>query len=162
MSHIGAQIAALPLMRDKKGRIKILMVTSRDTGRWVMPKGWEMDGEKPWDAAAIEAIEEAGAEGYISDQVLGTYRYPKILKNGEILPVEVRVYPMVVEKLRRDWKERKQRTRRWFSVKAAAKRVNEPDLSELLTSLDHTTVFAQKPLRKAMKESPSVALEKMA
>ena len=138
------------------------MVTSRDSGRWVMPKGWEMDGEKPWDAAAIEAMEEAGAEGYISDKVLGTYRYPKVLKGGKIMPVEVQVYPMVVEKLRRNWKERKQRTRRWFSPKAASKRVDEPDLAELLGSLEGMDAFDKKPMRKALKQSEAVPLEEMA
>ena len=55
------QIAALPIMRDKSGRLRVLMVTSRETKRWVMPKGWTMDGKKPWAAAEIEALEEAGA-----------------------------------------------------------------------------------------------------
>ncbi len=159
MAQIGTQIAALPLTRDKKGKLQVLMVTSRDTGRWVMPKGWEMDGEKPWDAAAIEALEEAGAEGYISDKVLGVYRYPKILKGGEIMPVEVRVYPMVVERLRRNWKERGQRTRRWFSPKAASKRVDEPDLSKLLASLEGLSDLSAKPIRKAFKQSDFVPVD---
>ncbi|MBP0482298.1 NUDIX hydrolase [Sagittula salina] len=135
MPDVGEQIAALPLRWDDKGQVRVLMVTSRDTGRWVMPKGWEMDGRKPWHAAEIEALEEAGAKGYISEEVLGTYRYPKILKDGRIVPCVVRVYPMIVSKLLRDWKERKQRTRKWFAPKAAAKRVVEPELSELLMML---------------------------
>lgn len=161
MAQIGAQIAALPLMRDKKGKLKVLMVTSRGTGRWVMPKGWEMDGEKPWQAAAIEALEEAGAEGYIGDELLGTYRYPKILKSGEIMPVEVRVYPMVVQKLRRTWKERKQRTRRWFSTKAAAKRVDEPDLADLIAGLENLDQIDAKPIRKALKQADPEPLQEL-
>lgn len=135
MPETGEQIAALPMRWEDDGRVKVLMVTSRDTGRWVMPKGWEMDGKKPWAAAEIEALEEAGAVGYISETALGTYRYAKIMKDGRIVPCVVRVYPMVVEKLKRDWKERKQRTRRWFTPKAAAKRVAEEDLAELLMLL---------------------------
>ncbi len=100
-----------------------------------MPKGWEMDGKKPWHAAEIEALEEAGAKGYISQEEIGSYRYPKVLESGEILPCRVRVFPMIVEKLQRDWKERKQRRRKWFSPKSAAKRVDEEELSELLLSL---------------------------
>lgn len=111
------------------------MVTSRDSGRWIMPKGWEMDGKKPWRAAEIEALEEAGAVGSISREVIGTYRYNKVLKDGTKLPVVVRVYPMLVEKLKRNWKERDERKRRWFSAKAAAKRVSEPELAALLNSL---------------------------
>lgn len=132
---IGMQIAALPLRWDSSGTLKVLMVTSRDTGRWVMPKGWEMSDEKPWSAAEIEALEEAGAVGCISKEMIGTYRYDKILKDQTPLPCVVRVYPMIVEKLKRNWKERHQRKRRWFSLKAAAKRVHEPELAELLMSL---------------------------
>ncbi|MDU8909824.1 NUDIX hydrolase [Aestuariicoccus sp. MJ-SS9] len=135
MPKIGEQIAALPMRWDKNGDLQILMVTSRDTGRWVMPKGWEMDGKKPWAAAEIEALEEAGAKGYIGHEAIGTYRYPKIMDDGRIVPCRVRVYPMIVEKLKSDWKERKERTRRWFSPKAAAKRVDEEDLAALLLTL---------------------------
>ena len=111
------------------------MVTSRDTGRWIMPKGWTMDGKKPWVAAEIEALEEAGAVGYIGQEVIGTYTYKKRLDDGSALKCAVDVYPMVVEKLKRNWKERNQRKRKWFSAKGAAKRVSEPKLSELLRSL---------------------------
>lgn len=111
------------------------MVTSRDTGRWVMPKGWMMNGRKPWDAAAIEALEEAGAKGRIGSEEIGRYSYDKLLDDGTAVPCLVTVYPMFVEKLLRDWKERHERRRKWFSPKAAAKRVAEPELAELLLSL---------------------------
>ena len=136
MPDRGEQIAALPLSWDRKARLRVLMVTSRDTGRWVMPKGWEMDGKKPWAAAEIEALEEAGAKGYISRQPVGSYTYDKGLDDGTVLPCIVQVYPMFVSKLKRRWKERKERKRRWFTLDAAADRVDEPDLAELLRNLD--------------------------
>ncbi len=129
------QIAALPIMWDKSGRVRVLMVTSRDSGRWVMPKGWPMDGKKPWRAAEIEALEEAGAIGSIGSEAIGTYDYHKRLQGGRLLPCRVTVYPMIVEKLKRDWKERHQRRRRWFSPKKAAKLVEEPELGDLLDRL---------------------------
>ncbi len=135
MAKVGQQIAALPLRWTAKGQIKVLMVTSRDTGRWVMPKGWEMDGKKPWAAAEIEALEEAGAAGYISKKVLGQYCYAKMLANGDALPCVVQVYPMVVSELLRNWKERDQRRRKWFSLGGAARRVDEAELSDLLNKL---------------------------
>lgn len=147
MPDVGEQIAALPLRYGDKGEIKVLMVTSRDTGRWVMPKGWQMDGKKPWAAAAIEALEEAGAVGRIGDEKIGTYRYPKILSDGRVIPCVVDVYPMVVEKLLRNWKERKERKRKWFSPKAAAKRVDEQDLADLLMRLH------RKPLKEPAVKS---------
>ena len=129
------QIAALPLHWDKKGKLRVLMVTSRDTGRWVMPKGWLMDGKKPWQAAKIEALEEAGAVGSISDRPIGHYHYDKRLGQGRSVRCKVTVYPMVVEKLKRRWKERNDRKRHWFSLKKAAKLVDEPELTALLLSV---------------------------
>ena len=148
----GEQIAALPLRILKNGNVEVLMVTSRDTGRWVMPKGWEMDGKKPWRAAEIEALEEAGAVGYVSHEAIGSYRYPKILDDGRIMPCSVRVYPMIVEKLKRRWKEKGQRKRHWFSPKDAAKRVAEEDLAALLMTL-HKKPLNEKPVRELLKAS---------
>ena len=148
----GEQIAALPLRILKNGNVEVLMVTSRDTGRWVMPKGWEMDGKKPWRAAEIEALEEAGAVGYVSHEAIGSYRYPKILDDGRIMPCTVRVYPMIVEKLKRRWKEKGQRKRHWFSPKDAAKRVAEEDLAALLMTL-HKKPLNEKPVRELLKAS---------
>jgi len=138
------QIAALPLLWDKKGRLRVLMVTSRDTGRWVMPKGWLMDDKKPWHAAKIEALEEAGAVGRINDEPVGAYHYDKRLEGTRVLPCRVTVYPMMVDKLLRDWKERSERKRRWFSLRKAAKLVDEAELTDLLNTL------ADKPAKLSM------------
>lgn len=132
---VAEQIAALPVHWDATGRLRVLMVTSRDTGRWVMPKGWLMDGKHPWQAAEIEALEEAGAVGFISEEPLGHYHYDKRLAKGAIR-CRVTVYPMVVHKLKRRWKERKQRRRHWFSPRKAARLVAEPELADLLARLE--------------------------
>lgn len=142
------QIAALPLRLDEKGRLNVLMVTSRDTGRWVMPKGWLMDGKTPWAAAAIEALEEAGAEGKISKTAIGAYNYAKTGADGTSVPCRVTVYPMTVKRLHRRWKERDQRSRRWFRLRAAARRVAEPDLAKMLKQLD-VKKLRLKGLRRA-------------
>ncbi len=147
MNKSGAQIAALPLRWDKSGKLQVLMVTSRDTGRWVMPKGWTMDGVKPWAAAAIEAMEEAGAEGRISSKMIGEYRYDKVLDDGSRLPCIVQVYPMIVRKLLESWKEKNERERRWFSPKDAASNVDEAELAILLKSLEK-----KKGLRSRVEE----------
>jgi 8-oxo-dGTP pyrophosphatase MutT (NUDIX family) len=130
------QTAALPLARDGKGRLTVLMVTSRDTGRWIVPKGWLMDDATPWHAAAIEALEEAGAKGFVGREGIGDYTYDKRLDDGSVLSCHVRVYPMRVEKLKRTWKERGERKRRWFSPEAAARRVQEPELAALLRRIE--------------------------
>ena len=111
------------------------MVTSRDRGRWVMPKGWLMDGKKPWRAAEIEALEEAGAVGSIGSDPIGAYTYDKHLGDGSRPTIQVTVYPLMVEHLKKRWKECGERERRWFSFKSAAKRVREPELRAILLSL---------------------------
>jgi len=133
------QIAALPVRWDAKGKLWVLMVTSRDTGRWVMPKGWLMDGKKPWRAAEIEALEEAGATGFMSHKPIGTYCYMKGLDDGGQVRCTVTVYPMIVQELKRYWKERAERRRHWFTPKKAAKLVDEQELSAILMTV------AQKP-----------------
>lgn len=120
------------------------MVTSRDSGRWVMPKGWTMDGKKNWQAAKIEALEEAGAVGFVSDQAIGIYHYKKRFDDGQSVKCRVTLYPMVVDKLKRRWKERKERRRHWFSLTKAAKLVEEPELTELLKSLAKTPVILEE------------------
>jgi 8-oxo-dGTP pyrophosphatase MutT (NUDIX family) len=135
MPKIGEQIAAIPMKWTDEGELRILMVTSRDTGRWVLPKGWTIDGKKPWQAAEIEALEEAGVVGHISTERLGVYTYTKNDTGIPDITCRVRVYPMIVEKLRSDWKERNQRKRHWFSAKGAAKAVNEPELKDVLLKL---------------------------
>ena len=129
------QVAALPVRLDGSGRLRVLLVTSRDTGRWVVPKGWPMDRLDPWEAAAMEALEEAGAEGAIAESPLGTFAYGKRLADGGTLPCEVTLYPLQVTRLRKSWKEAGERRRRWFDPRAAAKRVDEPELSGILKAL---------------------------
>ncbi|MBT8418276.1 MAG: NUDIX domain-containing protein [Silicimonas sp.] len=135
MTGTAKQIAALPVHWEKNGKLRVLMVTSRDSGRWVMPKGWLMDGKKPWRAAEIEALEEAGALGFISSVPVGIYHYQKGLGRGRKVRCRVTVYPMVVERLKRRWKERDERKRHWFSIRKAANLVDEDDLAALLRSI---------------------------
>ncbi|WGH79674.1 NUDIX hydrolase [Jannaschia ovalis] len=128
------QIAALP-MRWRGDKVEVLMVTSRDTGRWVVPKGWTMKGVKPWTAAAQEALEEAGAKGDIAREVFGVFHYDKVMDDGSTQRCRVRVYPMIVEDLKKSWKEEDARKRRWFAPREAAKRVDEAELADLLDML---------------------------
>lgn len=132
------QIAALPLRWEKRGKLRVLMVTSRDRGRWVMPKGWQMDGKKPWHAAEIEALEEAGATGFVSKNPIGHYHYDKLMDDGTTVHCRVTLYPMIVETLKHRWKERNQRKRHWFSPRKAAKLVEEKELSTLLRDVAET------------------------
>ncbi|WP_306753611.1 NUDIX hydrolase [Paracoccus actinidiae] len=114
---------------------EVVLVTSRGTGRWVIPKGWPMEGKTLPAAAATEAWEEAGIEGRMHDTELGRYRYNKEQDRGYSVPVEVRVFLMDADSLRADFPEAKQRKRRWFSPQDAARHVAEPGLREILLAL---------------------------
>lgn len=115
--------------------LEIMLVSSRETERWVIPKGWPMKGRKPHAAAALEAIEEAGVTGTISKSPIDTYNYDKRLSDGDVITCTVEVYPMMVEVERADWPESEQRTRQWFSLTAAAEAVEQDTLKTLIGRL---------------------------
>ncbi|MEO3998914.1 NUDIX hydrolase [Mesorhizobium sp. CAU 1732] len=125
------QVAALPWRKTADG-FEVMLVTSRGTGRWVLPKGWPEKRETPYEAAAREAAEEAGIDGAISKQEVGRFYYGKQLPSGMEWRCEVHVYPMEVDRIADKWPERKKRKRRWFAPQDAARLVEEPDLRELI------------------------------
>ncbi|MCJ2132957.1 NUDIX hydrolase [Methylobacterium sp. J-026] len=133
------QVAALPFRVGPDGQIEVLLITSRDTGRWIIPKGWPMSGRKAHRAAEREAFEEAGLIGQIAADPVGWYRYEKRLADGRALPCKVRVYPLRVEAQHARWPEQDQRTLRWFAPEDAARLVQEDELQQLLAG------FAAEP-----------------
>lgn len=126
------QTGVLPWrLADNKG-IEVLLVTSRRSGRWTIPKGWPMAGKSLAEAAAQEAFEEAGVMGTVDPTPIGTFRHIKQKLVSGDFEVSVVVHPMWVDREFRKWPELGQRKRRWFSPKDAAKRVDSPELSELI------------------------------
>lgn len=116
------------------GGIQVLLVTSRETRRWVVPKGNLPSGMVPHEAAAREAVEEAGVTGLACPTPLGTYRYRKRRRNGASLMFDVELFPLAVNGELDDWKEATERERRWFSLVEAAEAVEEDDLRNLMRS----------------------------
>jgi 8-oxo-dGTP pyrophosphatase MutT (NUDIX family) len=121
-----------------EGELKVLLVTSRETCRWVTPKGWAEEDLTPGGLAAKEAYEEAGAVGDVRPEPIGRYSYSKRLKDGSRLTCEVGVFRMTVNHLLDEWPERHQRERRWFTLGQAAQQVDETGLTELLDALSNT------------------------
>ncbi len=128
------QSAALPVL-GIGAALRVVLITSRETRRWVVPKGWIEAGEPPHRSAAREAFEEAGLIGEADPQPLGLYSYPKRLARGEVRPTEVLVFRLRVARLLPDWPERLERERKLFTPEAAAALVAEPGLAALLRSL---------------------------
>jgi 8-oxo-dGTP pyrophosphatase MutT (NUDIX family) len=125
------QVAALP-WRVHEGAIEVMLITSRDTGRWVLPKGWPEGGEQLFESAAREAAEEAGVNGTMAQLEFGRYFYGKRMPSGMERRCEVLVFPMQVGSIASKWPEQDERERKWFPVKQAARLVQEQDLGELI------------------------------
>ncbi len=132
---VRSQFAAL-CYRFKNNKIQVLLITSRGTGRWIVPKGWPMDGHTPAQSALQEAWEEAGVRGKAQDLCLGLYSYRKIVAGEESLPCVAMVYPVQVKSLASDYPERRERRRKWVSRKQAAQLVAEPELARILRDFD--------------------------
>lgn len=131
---VPVQFAAL-CSRRKAGTQEVLLITSRDTGRWVLPKGWQIEGKSGGETALTEAWEEAGVIGALAGTALGSYLYAKMLGPNKGHACRVEVYPVSVLRLSADFPERSQRRRKWMSLKKAAKAVAEPELAAMLRSL---------------------------
>jgi 8-oxo-dGTP pyrophosphatase MutT (NUDIX family) len=139
--HGDLQFAALPWRIGEGGRREVMLLTSRETRRWVIPKGWPMRAKKPAQVAKQEAFEEAGLIGEIvGKRPLGGYYYSKKLATAEVL-TEVLVYSFRVADQAEDWPERHQREARWFSARDAAGLVDEGGLAGLIER------FAGAPVR---------------
>lgn len=127
-----SQSAALPWRRAADGAVEVLAITSRETRRWVIPKGWPMKGLSSAATAAREAFEEAGVTGQIAKKPLGAYHYDKRLNTGRLQRVRVSVFALKVEAEAETWPEIGQRDRVWMTAADAADRVDEPELKALI------------------------------
>jgi 8-oxo-dGTP pyrophosphatase MutT (NUDIX family) len=136
------QVAALPWRKTDDG-VEVMLITSRDTGRWVLPKGWPEEDEPLYEAAAREAVEEAGISGGIAQKTAGSYFYNKVHSSGAESPCEVQVFPLEVKEVAAKWREKGQRKRKWVKPREATRMVNEPDLVKLIAR------FAADPSRYA-------------
>lgn len=146
---VGIQYAVLPYRMEGR-QVRILLITSRGTKRWVIPKGWPMNGLKPQEAAATEAAEEAGVVGQVEAKPLGSFQYLKRLKGDEAITVQVIVFPFLVEGQAAAWKEQDQRTLQWFHYRRAADLVAEPSLRRLIRDFGaaRSTSFVARSLRR--------------
>jgi hypothetical protein len=128
------QVAAIPFRLGEDGRVEVMLVTSRETRRFIVPKGWPMKGKSGRKAATIEAEQEAGVTGKALKKPAGAYSYWKRLSN-RFVRVDVTVYLLAVTDEHADWRERKTRRRAWLSPADAATLIDEPELATLVATL---------------------------
>ena len=129
-----AQVGALPLTTGEDGSVRVLLVTSRETRRWVIPKGWPMKDRRTYEAAAREALEEAGLIGRPGKDPIGSYTYIK-RRNTRSDSCRVDVYALEVRRQLIAWREKGQRELQWFTLEDAASVVEEPELAALLLAI---------------------------
>jgi 8-oxo-dGTP pyrophosphatase MutT (NUDIX family) len=126
------QCAALPFRVSDSSGIEVMLVTSRETRSWIIPKGWVKKRDNLWQSAAREAREEAGVTGVVGTEPIGSFSYDKRLASGQTVPCEVQVFPLQVKRCWKKWPEKGQREISWFSPNAAADAVREPLLGSLI------------------------------
>jgi 8-oxo-dGTP pyrophosphatase MutT (NUDIX family) len=134
-SPLPIQAGALPWRMTRGNRPQVLLVTGRRSGRWMIPKGWAMTGKSLAAAAAIEAFEEAGVEGIIDSEPLGSFRHMKQHALAGELEVSILVHPLAVERELEEWPEKGERKRKWFGADQAAVSVESAELGELILKL---------------------------
>ncbi|HUC70887.1 MAG TPA: NUDIX hydrolase [Stellaceae bacterium] len=140
------------------GKVQVLLVTSRDTGRWIIPKGNVHGGSTPAKAAEREAYEEAGIKGTITSPIpLGSFTYSKRLESGEARAATVEVYILRVEQRLRKWPEKGERKLSWVSTKKAVGLVQEPGVVPLLLRLMEVEGSLAKPTRARRPKQSSTA-----
>jgi len=144
------QLAALPWRVNFDGQLEVMMVTSRISRHWLIPKGWPMSGKSDSAAALQEAFEEAGIKGKAGSKPLGRYTYVKLMKDGTSVPCVVKVYGMKVMEELVAWPEMAQRERRWFTTEQAATAVTEAGLAQFLSSLTMDSGKTGKAVRPAL------------
>jgi 8-oxo-dGTP pyrophosphatase MutT (NUDIX family) len=138
--------------RVRAGRVEVLLMTSRDTGRWIIPKGNIAVGTAPWKAAAKEAYEEAGVKGRIGGSIpLGIYTYFKKLDSGEPRPAAVEVYLLRVDQSLKKWPERRERKLCWVPPETAVGLIAEPGMMPLLRRLMEFEGDLAKPVTAVAK-----------
>src|ERR1700761_1534020 len=131
-NEFGTQFAALPFQIAPDG-LRVLLLTSRETRRWIIPKGWPIRGMKPREVAAREAFEEAGLVGRIAGKrSIGSYHYTKLLKEHQEMVFRVKVLLLSVSRQVDEWPEKAQREWCWVEPARAVQMVEEGGLAEII------------------------------
>ena len=129
------QYAALPYRFTPAANVEILIVTTRQSRRWIIPKGWPIKGLKPPKSAAREAFEEAGVRGEVGSKSVGAFAYDKLIDGDGIrVRCEVRVFPLLVKRQSEIWPEAEQRLTQWVEPSKAIALIREPELRRIVAA----------------------------
>jgi 8-oxo-dGTP pyrophosphatase MutT (NUDIX family) len=144
----------VPYQIEENGEPEVMLITSRETHRWVIPEGWPMSGKKLKEVAAREAYEEAGLIG----RVVGKrFRYERRLSTEQFLCV-VQVFLIRLEQQLEEWPEKGQREAQWFDLNTAASLVEEGRLAEIMRA-PFAPTLSRNPDRKARSRKLSFRMQ---
>ena len=130
--RIVTQYGALPIAFDADLRLRVMLVTARGSGDWIIPKGWPIANLSPSETAAREAFEEAGLVGVVADETpIGSYRYRKGARRQRY---EVVVFALHVHEQKKRWPEKGERRTKWFALDEAALKVSRPELASVVSA----------------------------
>jgi 8-oxo-dGTP pyrophosphatase MutT (NUDIX family) len=142
-------LPALPYRFTPDAALEFLLVTTRQSRRWIIPKGWPIKGLRPAKSAAREAFEEAGVRGRVGAKSVGLFIYEKILDaTGGRLSCEVRIFPLLVKRQSETWPEIAQRTAQWVTPDKALAMIEEPGLKAVIAA------FAKRLTTSGSKSTP--------
>ena len=141
------QVAAIPF-KYENDCLKILLLTTRKKRKWIVPKGWPVDGLSFNESAKKEAMEEAGVRGSISKEPIGDFIHNKTISKGQKTPCKVITYSLLVTDQLLNWKEQKERSRRWCSISKAAERVSNRGLSKMLRIISEDPSILTRSIEK--------------
>lgn len=147
----GNQVAALCWRMGKRG-LEVLLITSLNAKRWILPKGWPEADLTGAENAAREAFEEAGVTGKTLSQPVGHYHYLKEKREGTGMPVRVEVFAMAVTKQLDDWPEKAVRTLAWMPLNEAAAKVSEPGVKLVLKAFQKQQAMQHRPATAARRQ----------
>ena len=140
---VRVQYGALPYRFTPAATLEILLVTSRESKRWIIPKGWPMKGLRPAKSAAREAFEEAGVSGRIGEKSIGLFTYDKVLDN-RCIGCEVRVFPLLVKQQSETWPEIEERVAHWVAPEIALALITDSELKLLVAAFVKRALAASK------------------
>lgn len=130
------QYGALPWRVGRHGEVEVMLITTRQTGRWILPRGWPVKGKTPAQTATQEAFEEAGVVGGVDPSPIGKYHYVKTLPDGSSNDCVVTLFSLQVRGTLVQWPEQSERKRRWHGLTEASQAASEEQLAALLATLE--------------------------
>ncbi len=156
------QYGVIPWRRDKHDCVRVLLITSRTHHRWIVPKGWPIQGRAAYMSAALEAFEEAGVIGDIQTRPIATYHHEKNYADGTQQYRRVTLFGMRVRGTLTNWPEREERQRRWFSLDEAAEVIGDRELADILEYISGapealTTFSRSAAITDVQQPAPSIA-----